>query len=104
VPSQLRFEQRHNVRHHRSFRKRIAPLVEAGLVRCARCLEFIQPDQPWDLGHVDGSERKLISGPEHRGCNRATSTHKGAQGEPAVVEPSDWALEDGEPFLDIADL
>jgi hypothetical protein len=95
--------------HSRGKSGRIAPQVEAGLVRCARCLEFIQPDQPWDLGHVDGSERKLISGPEHRSCNRATSTHnhlhaQSAQGEPAVVEPSDWALEDGEPFLDIVDL
>jgi hypothetical protein len=41
------------------------------------------------------------------GAPQLQSSHlhaQSAQGEPAVVEPSDWALEDGEPFLDIADL
>jgi len=69
-------EQRGHGQAHRTRRRGIAPMVEAGLARCARCGELIEPGSPWDLGHVDGSERKLISGPEHRSCNRATSTHR----------------------------
>jgi hypothetical protein len=51
-------------------------MVEAGLMNCARCRERIRPGEPWDVGHVDGSERTVISEPEHRRCNRATETHK----------------------------
>jgi hypothetical protein len=50
--------------------------VEAGVVRCARCGELIEPGTPWDLGHVDGTKRKVYSGPGHRRCNRQTSTHR----------------------------
>ena len=32
------------------------------MVRCARCGELIEPGTPWDLGHVDGTERKVYSG------------------------------------------
>jgi hypothetical protein len=63
-------------RAHRARRRRWAPLVEAGVVRCTRCGELIRPGEPWDLGHVDGSERTVYSGPEHRRCNRATNTHR----------------------------
>jgi hypothetical protein len=51
-------------------------MVEAGVVRCARCDELIEPGEPWDLGHVDGTERTIYSGPEHRRCNRATAKHR----------------------------
>jgi len=51
-------------------------MVKAGIVRCARCGELIEPREPWDLGHFDGSGKTLYSGPEHRRCNRATETHK----------------------------
>jgi hypothetical protein len=44
-------------------------MVAAGMVRCARCADLIQPGEPWDLGHVDGTERTVYSGPEHRRCN-----------------------------------
>ena len=40
-------------------------MVNAGMVRCARCGEQIEPGTPWDLAHVDGTERKVYSGPEH---------------------------------------
>ena len=72
---------------HRALTERWRPLVEAGLVRCARCGEIIAPRQAFDLGHVDGTERTVHSGPEHRfsrDCsadgNRATSRHKKQQG------------------------
>jgi hypothetical protein len=29
-------------------------MVEAGMVRCARCGDLIHAGEPWDLGHVDG--------------------------------------------------
>jgi hypothetical protein len=35
-----------------------------------------EPGTPWDLGHVDGTERKVYSGPEHRSCNRQTTYHR----------------------------
>jgi hypothetical protein len=44
---------------HRVRRRGIAPMVEAGMVRCARCGELIRPGEPWDLGHLDGTERTL---------------------------------------------
>jgi len=47
-------------------------IVLAGGVRCVRCGEVIEPDEPWDLGHVDGDPSRY-QGPEHRRCNRATS-------------------------------
>jgi len=37
---------------------------------------LIEPGTPWDLGHTDGTNYELYSGPEHRRCNRATETHK----------------------------
>jgi hypothetical protein len=61
---------------HQLRRRGIAPLVEAGLARCARCGELIEPGTPWDLGHIDGTNYELCSGSEHRRCNRATETHK----------------------------
>lgn len=64
---------------HKRRRKGWAELVEAGGVCCARCRLPILPGQAWDLGHVDGSNRQLEAGPEHRhardcpeGGNRAT--------------------------------
>jgi hypothetical protein len=54
---------------HRSLRKRLAPLVEAGEFACAKCGKRIESGDAWDLGHTpDRSGRH----PEHRRCNRAT--------------------------------
>jgi hypothetical protein len=53
---------------HRSLRKRLAPLVEAGLFDCPKCGKQIAPGEPFDLGHQDNGGRA----PEHRRCNRAT--------------------------------
>ncbi len=64
---------------HRATRSAWQPLVDAGLVTCWRCSQPIQPGQPWDLGHRDGSRRDQYAGPEHAGCNRRTRTHLAAQ-------------------------
>ena len=61
---------------HRARRARLKPFVEAGSVRCVRCGELIKAGEKWDLGHVDGTERTVYSGPEHRFCNRRTAAHK----------------------------
>ena len=53
---------------HRNYRARLAPAVEAGVVRCARCGELIEPGDFWDLDH--GPDRMSYLGPSHRRCNR----------------------------------
>jgi hypothetical protein len=71
---------------HRNRRKREAQRIKAGNVNCWRCGQPIPADAPsdaWDLGHDDNDRTKYM-GPEHRACNRATSTHKAM----AVVDDS----------------
>jgi hypothetical protein len=62
---------------HKQVRKRFAPLVRAGKVRCWRCSELIPGgNAPWDLGHVDDPVARREFGPrwpEHRRCNRRTA-------------------------------
>jgi hypothetical protein len=55
---------------HQLRRRGITPLVEAGLATYPRCGKRIKPGEPWDLGHVDGTNRTVYSGAEHRKCNR----------------------------------
>lgn len=57
---------------HVAERKRWAPFVATGLVKCWRCRELIASNAPWDLGHAD-NDRSKYRGPEHVACNRATS-------------------------------
>jgi hypothetical protein len=74
---------------HRKVRKRWAPKVRAGKVRCARCGEPILPTEKWDLDHDDDdpSERRYL-GPSHRRCNRAVVTHLKAALVPEVQRHS----------------
>ena len=65
---------------HRGARRRLAPIVAQGWVRCARgaaCKRaefldselvggFIAPGEAWHLGHADGES---AGGPEHVACN-----------------------------------
>lgn len=57
---------------HRALRKRLAPLVASGQVRCARCGELILPGTPWDLGHT--GDRTGYHGAEHAACNRGAAS------------------------------
>jgi hypothetical protein len=58
---------------HQKLRRKLAPAVASGQMICPRCGQRIFPGQPWDLGHLDGSEKTQYAGPEHRRCNRATA-------------------------------
>jgi hypothetical protein len=62
---------------HRSLRKRLAPLVEAGLFSCPKCGKQIKPGEPFDLGHQENGGRA----PEHRRCNRNTVRGRNELGE-----------------------
>ena len=55
----------HDVRHgraHRQLRAVLASRVRAGLAVCARCGEPIEPNEPWDLGHLDDGGPRSYSG------------------------------------------
>jgi hypothetical protein len=70
-----RFRAKTSVRgygsRHQAIRRALAPVVAAGLARCVRCGERIEPGTPWDVGH-DDIDRSITRGAEHRSCNRAT--------------------------------
>lgn len=59
---------------HKALRERWAPLVATGNVKCWRCNEWLNPEQPWDLGHRDGSSE--YAGPECWSCNRSTASRR----------------------------
>lgn len=70
---------------HQKLRAQVKKLVEAGGVVCWRCGLPIDPNGKFDLGH-DDVDRSVYRGPEHVGCNRATSGRKGA------APPRRWHL------------
>jgi hypothetical protein len=70
-------QQAHRTRYgrrHRMTRALLSPLVQAGVVDCARCGEPIEPGTRWDLGHQDENP-SVYSGPEHGWCNQ-TAPHR----------------------------
>lgn len=54
---------------HFARRRRWAPRVATGLVRCSRCGERITKGQPWALDHAD--DRASYRGPSHATCNNS---------------------------------
>lgn len=60
-------QQRGYGRDHYRLRDALAPRVEAGLERCARCKQQILPGQAWHLDHSD--DRTTYLGPSHEHCN-----------------------------------
>lgn len=57
---------------HRKERAKWVPVVQAGRAYCWRCGYWLNPTQPWDLGH-DDNDRSIYRGPECVPCNRATA-------------------------------
>ena len=62
---------------HQKLRAQVKKLVDAGGAVCWRCGLPIAPG-PFDLGH-DDVDRSVYRGPEHVGCNRATSGRRASQ-------------------------
>lgn len=61
---------------HQAERRRLAPLVEAGLASCTEpvCLmddRWIEQGTPWDLAHDRDAGPGCYHGPAHRRCNRS---------------------------------
>jgi hypothetical protein len=79
----------------RGTRRRLAPVVATGRVRCARgaaCKfrEYVDGELvggyirgPWDLGHADGES---VGGPEHVACNKGAPSRLRAQRNPRWAE------------------
>lgn len=63
-------------RPHRARRARLAPMVEAGIVACARCGKMIAPGEKWELDHAPGKQGYL--GASHFKCNRSHGGKLGA--------------------------
>jgi hypothetical protein len=60
---------------YRQVRRGFKLIHLSGGAICVRCGKPIEPHEPMDIGHVDG-DPTTIAGPEHRRCNRATSSHR----------------------------
>ena len=44
---------------HQQLRARLKPIVEAGMVRCARCGQLIESGERWELDHAPGKQGYL---------------------------------------------
>jgi hypothetical protein len=59
---------------HQLRRKRLAPLVAAGLAVCVRCGQSIKAGSEWALDHRD--DRQGYLGPAHARCNARAGAAK----------------------------
>jgi hypothetical protein len=59
---------------HKAMRRRLAPVVATGTVKCARCDEPIEPGADWQLDHKDDGRGWL--GPSHKSCNARAGWEK----------------------------
>jgi hypothetical protein len=74
---------------HQALRRRLAPLVAAGLAACSRCGEWIAPDEAWDLDHAD--DRLGYLGPAHVRCNRGEPGRARKRARSAEARAIAWA-------------
>lgn len=78
--------RRGSTRQWRNLRAPWTPQVAAGLVRCQRCNELINPQERWHLGHRiakarGGTDQPTNLHPEHVDCNLRGAT------TPAIPQP-----------------
>ncbi|OBI78209.1 hypothetical protein [Mycobacterium sp. E740] len=74
---------------HQRERRRVAEIVNRGGVRCWRCGSYIDPAEPWHLGHADTMHAKrfaVYAGPEHARCSWTAGGHK-RRGRIAALKP-----------------
>jgi hypothetical protein len=74
----------YGARHQRE-RAKWKRIVDQGDAHCWRCGTWLNPNEPWDLGH-DDHDRTQYRGPECVPCNRAT------KGRTTPTHPSNWTL------------
>jgi hypothetical protein len=60
---------------HQAQRRRVAPVVASGSVKCCLCGEFILDGQAWDLDHTP--DRRSYRGVAHASCNRSEGARRG---------------------------
>lgn len=65
---------------HQALRKQFEPLVNAGVITCARCTKPIAPFTPWHLDHLPNGD----SAPSHPHCNM--SARSNPTGTPYTVK------------------
>lgn len=75
---------------HQAERARVKIIVDAGNAHCWRCGGWINPTQPWDLGH-DDHNRTVYRGPEHRGRECPAGGNRGNMKRRAI-SPRRWQL------------
>jgi hypothetical protein len=80
-------------RAHAQLRRQVAKAVAAGQAVCWRCGRWINPVEPWDLGHDDHRLAKHLGryrGAEHRYCSRSAGAWKrhGYTMPPQTLPPS----------------
>lgn len=72
---------------HQRKRAKVKRTVDSGDAYCWRCGGWLDPTQPWDLGH-DDHDRSIYRGPEHIACNRATNGRSTTR--PVRVTSREW--------------
>ena len=71
-----RAERGYGPEHSKTRRWFKTNVVDKGNGYCWRCGVWLDPKEPWDLGH-DDYDRSVYRGPECRPCNRGTAASRG---------------------------
>jgi hypothetical protein len=73
---------------HTRLRAKAKAEVDAGNAHCWKCGKWLDPKEPFDLGHAqDMGDPTQYGGPECLRCNRGTARHKAAN---VVDQSREW--------------
>ena len=78
-------EERGYGKEHARLRREWAKIVAQGNTHCWRCGTWIDPAEPWHLGH-DDHDRSIYRGPECVHCNTSTAASRGNRAREAKVK------------------